>query len=145
MASFVKANISLPVTSSAGFGYGVQEITFGLYSGLGLDFYDVHIYADFGRYAGQVELCNKVRADGLQIILGEYGQSSPVFDDGLQALTTSSFLFGAQHSCFSSALAWKFEATNQNWFTYLLRGNLYGNLTFRPAYYVIKAFGVLGF
>ena len=42
----------LPVTSSAGWGYALQEIMFGLFSGLGLDFYDLHVYADWGQYRG---------------------------------------------------------------------------------------------
>ena len=142
MASFVKANSSFPVTSSAGFGYAVQEISEGLFSGLGLDFYDVHIYADLGRYAGQDLLCETIKQDGHPIILGEYGQSTKLFDDRLQNLTTASFLFSAKYSCFSSALAWKFETTANNWWTYLLRINPDRTLTFRPAYYIIKWFGV---
>src|SRR5215471_12034125 len=47
----------LPVTSTAGLGYPVLEVTFGLFSGLGLNFYDVHIYSDSGQYPGQTALC----------------------------------------------------------------------------------------
>jgi hypothetical protein len=145
MASFVKMNSpEIPVTSSAGFGIGVDEITMGLYSGLGLDFYDVHIYADFGRYVGQAELCKAVTTEGKQIILGEYGQGSTNQNDILQSLTTASFLLGAQRSCFSSALAWKFETTSQNWFSYLRQADRYGRLSFRPAYYTVRAFGAFG-
>ncbi len=154
MASFVKAHSSLPVTASAGYGYAVEEITAGFYSGLGLDFYDAHVYANSGRYPGQRALCARVRLDGLQIVLGEYGQRSQRFDDGLQVRATANFLNGARNSCFSSALAWKFEATNrpsdedpapQYWFSYVRRnpdGSLNpGSLVFRPAYNVIRAFG----
>ncbi len=141
MAAFVKARTSIPVTSSAGYGYAVQEITMGLYSGLGLDFYDTHVYADMGQYSGQPALCKKVRADGLQIILGEYGQTSKISNNALQDMTTARFLLRAKSSCFSAALAWKFETTNQKWFTYLLTAT--PNLTFRPAYFTIKQFGAL--
>lgn len=66
----------LPVTSTAGWGYARQEITLGLFSGLGLDFYDLHFYADSGQYSGQSALCSKASADKVPIILGEYGQAS---------------------------------------------------------------------
>ncbi len=154
MALFVKAHSSLPVTASAGYGYAVQEITFGLYSGLGLDFYDAHIYSDSGTYPGQSALCARVRRDRSQIILGEYGQSTPVFDDRRQVRATVNFLKGAKRSCFSSALAWKFETPNrasdedpapQYWFSYVRRnddGSLNPHsLAFRPAYNAVKSFG----
>src|SRR5262249_28563275 len=98
----------LPVTSS-GWGSAVQEITLGLFSGLGLDFYDIHVYADWGQYSGVTWLCNKVSADGVPIILGEYGQNSHTFDDNLQYGTTYNFLTTAKTHCFSAALAWKYE------------------------------------
>jgi hypothetical protein len=55
----------LPVTSS-GWGSAVQEITLGLFSGLGLDFYDIHVYANWGQYSGVTALCNKVSVDGFR-------------------------------------------------------------------------------
>jgi hypothetical protein len=105
----------LPVTSSAGGGFAVQELTFGFFSGLGLNFYDVHIYKDSGTYSGQTWLCLRtVFVDHLPIVLGEYGQKSTTVDDGIQNTATTNFLngaIGAINSCFSSALAWKYELT----------------------------------
>ena len=70
----------LPVTSTAGWGYAVQEVTMGHFSGLGLNFYDVHIYSDSGTYSGQPALCSKT-PDQLPIVLGEYGQKSSTVND----------------------------------------------------------------
>jgi hypothetical protein len=115
----------LPVTSTAGLGYAVLEVTFGLFSGLGLNFYDVHIYSDSGTYSGQTALCFKTRLDHLQIVLGEYGQKSATLQDAngdaTQNNATYHFLNGARSSCFSSALAWKYEALNTTapWLSYL--------------------------
>jgi len=121
---------------SAGLGYAVQEITLGLFSGLGLDFYDLHFYADSGQYSGQSALCDKVSADKVSIVLGEYGQQSQTYSDSIQLGATTNFLEGARTSCFSAALAWKYEDPNQTWFTYLKPDG-----TFRPAYYFIQSYG----
>jgi hypothetical protein len=109
----------LPVTSSAGGGNAVQELTFGFFSGLGLNFYDVHIYSDMGQYSGQTWLCLRTQfVDHLPIVLGEYGQKSTCTSptpqstcDAIQKTATTNFLNGAKKSCFSSALAWKYELT----------------------------------
>jgi hypothetical protein len=116
MVSYIKHNSDylgspFPITTAAGYNYAAQEITFGLFSGIGLDFFDLHEYTDTGQYTGQTALCNKVRGDQQQIILGEYGQKSTAVNDGLQNSVTEAFLYGAARSCFSGALAWKFEGT----------------------------------
>jgi len=99
----------IPLTAAAGWGNAVSEITLGFFSGLGLSFYDVHVYSDTGNYPGQQELCDKVKADNTPIILGEFGQLSKSYDDNLQQSSTYVFLFNAKNSCFSGALAWKYE------------------------------------
>ena len=139
MTDYVKS-ISpwLPVTSS-GWGSAVQEITLGLFSGLDLDFYDIHVYADWGQYSGVTALCNRVSVDRVPIILGEYAQNSHTYDDTLQYWTTYNFLTTAKTHCFSAALAWKYE-TNELWWTYLnlkLNGSLQPDGSFRPAYSLI--------
>ncbi len=136
MAAFVKAESPwLPVTSSAGWGWGIPEIIFGFYSGLGLSFYDVHIYADSGRYFGAEGLCLRAASDRVPIILGEFGQHTKTANDQLQSVLTTKFLTNAKNSCFSAALAWKFESAD--YFTYR---NADGS--FRPAYGVVRDFGV---
>lgn len=136
MAAYVKPRSPwLAVTATAGWGYAVQELTLGLFSGLGLDFYDVHVYSDSGQYPGLTALCNKAASDQVPIILGEYGQKSQTISDSLQYNATANFLYGAKTHCFVSALAWKYE-TIQLWLTYLRP-----NGTFRPAYGLVQAFG----
>jgi hypothetical protein len=123
----------LPVTAAAGWGYAVQEITFGLFSGLGLDFYDLHAYADSGQYPGQTALCSKVSSDKVPIILGEYGQGTQTDSDWIQYNATSNFLYGARTHCFSAALGWRYEDATQTWFTFLRPDG-----GFRWAYYFIQ-------
>jgi hypothetical protein len=147
MTDFVKSKSPwLPVTSS-GWGSAVQEITLGLFTGLDLDFYDIHVYADWGQYSGVTWLCNRVSADGVPIILGEYGQKTHTFDDWLQYSTTSNFLTTAKTHCFSAALAWKYEtrcdtrfagcpSQGYDWWTYLIPSGP-GAGKFRPAYSLI--------
>jgi putative membrane protein len=144
----------LPVTSTAGYGWAVQELTLGYFSGLRLNFYDVHIYSDSGTYSGQTALCNKVKADRLPIILGEFGQRSSSVSDSIQNTATTKFLQGARGSCFSGALGWKYEGTSgEPWYSYLyVTGNslsttqctvsqqLPGPACPRPAYTTIKNF-----
>ena len=145
MTDYVKS-ISpwLPVTSS-GWGSAVQEITLGLFSGLDLDFYDIHVYADWGQYSGVTALCNRVSADRVPIILGEYAQNSHTYDDTLQYWTTYNFLTTAKTHCFSAALAWKYE-TNELWWTYLnLKLNGIYNPTevfAQPILSFIESFGI---
>jgi hypothetical protein len=119
----------LPVTASAGWGYAVTEITYGLFSNMNLDFYDLHVYADSGQYSGETALCNKVSADGHPIILGEYGRKSQNYSDSLQCTATRNFINGAKYFygtkgyCFWAALAWQYEASgtqSQHWFEYLV-------------------------
>jgi len=131
----------LPVTSTAGGGYAVQEITFGFFSNADLNFYDLHVYSDSGQYSGMTALCNKVSADKKQIILGEYGQKthSQPPDDNLQYSATNQFISGAKTHCFSAALAWMYE-TSQAWWAYWLPSRL-PNDPFRRAYYLIQYYG----
>ncbi len=149
MTLFVHQNSPwLPVTVSAGGTYATFFIASGLFSGLGLDFYDLHAYADWGLYPGLTTVCNTT----VPIILGEYGQKTHNFDDWLQFWTTFSFLTTAKTHCFSAALAWKYEticdptiptippcpSRGYDWWTYLIPGpgSHFGG-TFRPAYYLI--------
>jgi hypothetical protein len=141
MTRYVTSQASwLPVTSTAGWGYAVQEVTFGLFSGLGLNFYDVHVYSDSGQYSGQTALCSKTKSDNLPIVLGEFGQKSTTLSDAIQNTATTYFLYGAKLSCFSSALAWKYEATSQPWFSYLYITSGGGLGGVRPAYITIQEF-----
>jgi hypothetical protein len=138
---------SLPVTTSAGGSFAAFEIAVGLFSGLGLDFYDLHAYADLGLYPGLTAPCNS-NPPRVPIILGEYGQKSHTFSANLQFLTTFNFLTTAKTHCFSAALAWKYDtrcdrtiagcpSPGFDWWTYLIPGPGPFAGTFRPAYFLI--------
>jgi len=65
---------------SAGSGWrGFDSIKEGLYNGLGLDFLDVHVYADKPSLPDAAQLTG-----GVPIIIGEFGQSTQQWDDGIQ-------------------------------------------------------------
>jgi hypothetical protein len=70
----------------------------------------------------------------------DIGQSSTTLSDATQVTETQNFLNGAKNSCFSSALAWKYESTSQPWFSYLYITNSGGLGGTRPAYTTFKNF-----
>lgn len=135
MRNYVKARASwIKVTSSAGWSWAASDITRGLFSNLGLDFYDLHVYDDNGNIPSLSNLCATASNDGVPIILGEFGQSTKNNDDNLQKNSTERFLNNAKNSCFSGALAWRFDANEETWRFQRPDGS------FRPAVEVIKNF-----
>ncbi len=109
-ASFVKERSPwLKVTASAGHPTGPLDLMGGRFDGLGLDFYDLHVYSDRGEILGLETLCRFQRARGLPLVLGEFGQRSKQADDELHARVTAGFLRQAKASCFSAALPWRFD------------------------------------
>ena len=125
----------LRVTASAGWDTGPNDIALGLLSGLGLNFYDLHSYSDGGGYAGQTAICNRAASEGMGVVLGEYGQMSHRIDDTLQAYVTGTYLYNASTSCFSAALAWRFDAAETWWAVVRPDGS------FRPAVSFVQAYG----
>lgn len=134
---FIKAKSPwLRVTATMGMGGTAQyDIASGMLSGLGLDFYDLHIYSDSGSFGGATALCNKAAADGVPIYLGEFGQKTQTNDDTLQYNATSSFLWNAKSLCFKGAFAWRFDAAEAYWAYALADGGA------RPAMQVMQAYG----
>ncbi len=130
---------SVPLTTSAGASLANLEIALGFFSGLGLNYYDFHWYSDSGAYPLQTAMCLRARLDNVKIILGEFGQKSAVANDNLQRQATANFLRGAKRSCFSAALAWKFEDVTQT-YSYVRLPLTPDDLSYRPAYYFIKNF-----
>lgn len=132
-AEFAKAiGPWLKVTSSSGWGSAVRDLSFGYFSGLGLDFYDVHVYSDTGDFAGASALCDRASSDGVPLILGEFGQDSHEIDDQLQLRVTERFLATARRMCFSAALAWRFDP-EEKWWSYERPDG-----SFRPAVKLIQ-------
>ncbi|MBX7082473.1 MAG: hypothetical protein K1X88_24930 [Nannocystaceae bacterium] len=125
----------LRVTSTAGWGGAQYDITNGLFSGLGLDFYDLHVYSDDGVFAGATAMCQRVAQDGVPIYLGEFGQSTEMLDDQLQFDATASFLNNAKALCFSGAFAWRYDSA-ENWWSFVRPDG-----SRRPAVQIMQVFG----
>lgn len=133
--AFIKSKSPwLRVTTTAGWEHSQYDISLGLFSGLGLDFYDLHVYSDDGTYPGASDVCAKAAADGVPIILGEFGQLKHVNDDNLQVKAAQRFLSDAKSLCFKGALAWRYDATEAWWNFERSDGS------FRPAVGVIQWF-----
>ncbi len=94
---------------------GSQNISSGKLSGLGLDFYDLHAYSNDGSIPDVENICKRVQAEGARVILGEFGQKSQTEDDQLQMLSTQNFIAHARASCFSGALAWRYDSSEKFW------------------------------
>jgi hypothetical protein len=143
-ALFIKSNSPwVKVTASAGWPddflkTGAQyDIANGFYSGLGLDFYDLHVYSDSGTFPGATAMCSRAAADGVPVYLGEFGQKSHSVDDTLQYKATASFLNGAMGLCFRGAFAWRYDAAEAWWAYVRADGSL------RPAASIMQTFGAL--
>jgi hypothetical protein len=104
----------LRVTVSSGHHTAVDDIIEGRLDGLGLDFYDVHVYSDAGRVPSGWRLAAHAAARGRQVVLGEFGQKTTTVDAGLQAQVTERFLADARRLGFAAALAWRIEDWQSN-------------------------------
>jgi hypothetical protein len=125
----------LRVTVTLGKGGTAQyDLAGGFLSGLGLDFYDVHLYSDNGTFGGMTALCDRAALDGVPLYLGEFGQKTQAWNDTLHYAAAANFLNGAKTGCFKGALAWRFDAAEETWAYQLPDGGL------RPAAQVIQAF-----
>ncbi len=143
-AAFIKSKAPwVRVTASAGWPSdllrtGAQyDIANGLFSGLGLDFYDVHAYADSGSFSGATDMCNRAASDGLPVYLGEFGQSTHALDDTLQYKATGYFLNNARSLCLKGAFAWRYDAAESWW------GFVRPDFSPRPAVAIMQTFGGL--
>lgn len=124
------------VTSTTGWDGSQYDITNGLFSGLGLDFYDLHVYADDGTFPGATALCQKVAQDGVPIYLGEFGQHSMgSADDTLQYNVTADFLNNVKALCFKGAFAWRFDPSDT------VLGYMRPGWQPRPAVQIMQVFG----
>lgn len=133
-AAFVKrAAPWLPVTASAGWDGAAAEIARGDFSGLGLDFLELHVYADDGHIPDVAAVCARARADGIPILLGELGQATRTEDDALQVRATAGLIDAARGSCFAGALAWRFDAAEPTFHFARADGSL------RPAAAAVRA------
>lgn len=132
---FVKGQAPwLRVTTSSGWSWGAKDLKNGLFSGLGFDFYDFHVYDNNGTIPYLYDICALSRKEGIPVILGEFGQGSKRNDDALQRSSTEKFLNNAYHSCLEGALAWRFDA-QESYFSFQRADG-----TMRPAADVMRNF-----
>jgi hypothetical protein len=114
-AAFVKGRAPwLRVTASAGWATGASDLAGGFFDGLGLDFYDLHLYNDEGRIPFAFPLRVLSWRAGRQIVLGEFGQKAARVDDDLQRRVTAAFLANARRLGFAAALGWRFDDERPN-------------------------------
>ena len=150
-ATFIhSASPWLKVTSSAGWPSSIlqkgaqYDIASGLYSGLGLDFYDVHAYDDSGQFSGATAMCNRAATDGVPVYLGEFGQSSQTTSDTTQSSATGSFLDWASGLCMKGAFGWRFDP-QESYLAYTEANGTWpppnGIFTARPAVQIMQVFG----
>lgn len=100
----------LQVTASAGHGEGAWDIVAGRFDGLGLDFLDLHVYADGGLplLGPRLAACH-ARERGLPIVLGELGQKAARVDDALQARTLQRACEQAEAWGYAAVFPWRLE------------------------------------
>jgi hypothetical protein len=114
-AAFVHTRApGLRVTASSGWADSADDLIDGRFAGLGLDFWDLHVYADSGRIPRGWTLALHAAAEGVPLVLGEYGQKSTKVDPTLQARVTGRFLRDARRYGLAAALAWRVEDFQSN-------------------------------
>lgn len=109
-AAFVHRRAAgLKVTASSGHHQAIDQVLDGKFDGLGLDFYDVHLYTDSGAIPRAAALVAHARARGVFVVLGEFGQSKTSVDAALQSRVAERCLAEARRAGFAAALAWRLE------------------------------------
>jgi hypothetical protein len=109
-AAFVHGRLpGVPVTASAGWHTAAENLVNGKYTGLGLDFYDLHVYNDTGSIPNALGLRMLSWRTATPILLGEYGQKTERYDDALQRRVTQGFLRNAKSQRFMGAFAWRLD------------------------------------
>lgn len=136
MTAFIHANApGLKVTASSGHHTAAWDILVGRYDGVGLDFYDIHVYDDDGEIPFARFLAWHARSQGLPIIVGEFGQKDDADDPALQAEVTRNVLREARRFGFKAAFAWRLEDEQKNG----RRFSFYDDDRPRPALNVMRA------
>ncbi len=123
---------------SCGSGWhGPANIKNGLYSKLGLDFYDFHEYRNDG-YLPRVSDLNVDRP----VIIGEFNQDNQkeIHNDRVQNDAVAAFLRNARDGGYAGAIVWYYDhpGTKKESFLSILQGN--GSADWRPACYTLRDF-----
>ncbi len=117
-------------TSTSGW-HSWSNLQAGLFSGLGLDFYDCHVYAD----SGYLPAASSLNLDK-PVIIGEFGQSSTTRNDTTQNSATYNFVNNAINNGYAGCAIWNYEYPGST--DYL--GMLETDGSWRPACYTLQSF-----
>lgn len=96
----------VPVTASGGWHVTLATHGLGAFDGLGLDFFDIHIYHFTGRFPGCKAI---VAARGAPVLLGEFGPLNGAFGRAGVGHAFESMLRAAADCGMAGALAWRLE------------------------------------
>ncbi len=125
------------VSCGSGWHPSGENIKAGRYSGLGLDFYDLHEY----RNDGQLPPVRELGVD-LPVVVGEFNQNNQkeVEDDELQRRAVESFLRHARDGGYAGAIYWDYGYSKAEGIAFLriLRGR--GSAAWRPAAAILRDF-----
>jgi Cellulase (glycosyl hydrolase family 5) len=145
MRSFIRANATLIhsvdpkrlVSCGSGWHASGENIKAGRFSGLGLDFYDLHEYRNDGYLPSVDEL-----GVSLPVLVGEFGPDNQQKDrnDERQKGAVEDLLRSARDGGYAGAAYWSYEYPNVDGAHLLaiLRGG--GSGEWRPAGYVLRDF-----
>ncbi len=116
---------------SCGSGWHAESnVKAGVYSGLGLDFYDYHQYDDDGSLVPAKDL-----HVGLPVLIGECGQGKRERDDETQRRAVEAFLRNARNQGYAGAVIWSYGSGDPH---RLLRYD--GGRNWRPAAEAVRDF-----
>ena len=139
--AFVHARApGIAATASAGWESAVPDLLAGRFSGLGLDFYDLHLYNDDGTIPQAFELRLLGWRTATPFVLGEFGQKSQRLDDALQRKVTAGFLAAARAQGFLAALGWRLDDERPSTPSFSPVLSYYRNGQERPAAGDVRAF-----
>jgi hypothetical protein len=139
--AFVRARLpGVPVTASAGWDTATDDILSGKLSGLGLDFFDVHLYNDQGAIPKALPMRMFGWRTGKPVLLGEYGQAAQRYDDALQSRVTGAFLNNAKSLGWMGAFAWRMDDERPATPTWVPYHSYFKDDRERPAVGVIREF-----
>lgn len=117
---------------SCGSGWHNEEnVAAGLYSGLGLDFYDYHKYDD----TGSLIAANSLPQD-VPTIIGECGQSTSKWDDSIQDSAIKSFMNNAWNNGYAGILFWRYSYPGDS----EIHNFVNNNSSWRPVCYSVQEF-----
>jgi Cellulase (glycosyl hydrolase family 5) len=144
MRSFIRANATLIhsvdpkrlVSCGSGWHGGGGNIKAGRYSGLGLDFYDLHEYRNDGYLPSVQDL-----GVSLPVLVGEFGPDYKAKDEEVQTRAVENFLLNARNGGYAGTAYWDYQYpavdVGAHYLT-ILKGN--GSAAWSPAAYTLRDF-----